>query len=311
MLYALLNTVMTPPSIRQAIPGEALLQVGGLPYPKAASGKVREIYELDEHYLIVSTDRMSAFDVILPTGIPGKGIILTQLSLWWFERTSEIAPNHLGSDHEEQLRQVLAGHEALVPRAMLVRKLEPFPVEAVVRGYLSGSAWVQYRESGQVHGHVLPAGLRRNEQLPEPLFTPTTKAKQGHDEPLTEAQAAAILGEENYRRVKSSALEIYRMGTEEAGRSGLILADTKFEFGHDRHGQVYLIDEVLTPDSSRYWPRDGYEPGRPQASYDKQIVRDYLESLEWDKTPPGPELPEEVVVQTQERYLNALERLMG
>ncbi|MGF1484941.1 MAG: phosphoribosylaminoimidazolesuccinocarboxamide synthase [Opitutales bacterium] len=300
-------------ALQKTLPQTALLAVEGLQLERLASGKVRELFDAGdgEHLLMVATDRLSAFDVILPTGIPGKGVLLTQLSLWWFERTKAVIGNHLPEDAQERLRALLPQRTDLWPRSMLVRKLAPLPLEAVVRGYLAGSGWQAYRETGLVQGHELPAGLRESARLPEPIFTPTTKAAAGHDLPLTEAQARDLVGAETFAAVRAAALALYQLGAETAKRAGMLLADTKFEFGRDATGTLCLIDEVLTPDSSRYWPMDGYAPGQPQPAYDKQYVRDYLEGLDWDKTAPGPALPEAVVQQTQARYLEAYRRLVG
>jgi phosphoribosylaminoimidazole-succinocarboxamide synthase len=258
----------------------------------------------------VATDRLSAFDVILPDGIPGKGILLTQMSLWWFERTSGIIANHLLPGQEAQFdRRGLAGRDLRL-RSMVVRKLRPLPIECVVRGYLAGSGWNSYAKSGAVCGIRLPAGLRQADRLPEPIFTPTTKAPKGvHDEALDDARASALVGADLYRRVKEASLALYRLGHERAMKAGMTLADTKFEFGTDAAGGLVLIDEVLTPDSSRYWPTDSYEPGGSPPSYDKQFVRDHLMGLGWDQKPPGPRLPADVIQRTREKYLEALRRL--
>lgn len=290
---------------------EAPLREPELPFPKIASGKVREIYDLGPRLLIVASDRLSAFDVILPGGVPGKGILLTQLSLWWFAQTDEIMPNHLVPNHDEALREVLAGFPEYQPRAMLVHKLSPLKLEAVMRGYLAGSSWKEYQATGKLWQHALPPGMQEGQALPQPLFTPTTKAEEGHDLPVNDDEARAIVGSERFEAVKAGANKLYQLGQQKAQEAGLILADTKFEFGTDEKGKLYLIDEVLTPDSSRYWPREGYAPGKPQPAFDKQYVRDYLETLDWDKTDPGPELPEEVVLNTQCKYLEALEHLMS
>ncbi len=295
--------------IRSLLSGPALTTVEGLPYRRAGSGKVRELFDLGDELLMVATDRLSAFDVVLPDGIPGKGVILTQLSRFWFERTGDILPNHLVPDHDRRLAELLPHQPGLAARSMLVRKLKPLPIEAVVRGYLAGSGWKDYRATGQLAGHTLPAGLRESERLPQPLFTPSTKAALGaHDEPLTEAQAAELLGP-RFEEVRSAALALYRRGSELAAKAGIILADTKFEFGTDATGRLHLIDEALTPDSSRYWPLDGYAPGRSQPSFDKQFTRDWLETQPWDKKPPAPRLPREVAEGTRDRYWTALERL--
>jgi phosphoribosylaminoimidazole-succinocarboxamide synthase len=295
--------------MRTDLPREALMTVEGLPYPKVATGKVREIFDLGENLLIVATDRLSAFDVVMPNGVPGKGILLTQLSLWWFAQAAKVFPIHLVTDHEVALARALRGHEALIPRAMLVRKLTPLPIEAVVRGYLAGSGWKEYKSTGSIFDHQLPAGLLDGSRLPEPIFTPSTKAAAGHDEPITQARCAEILGEVDFRAVREASIALYRMGAERAAKAGILLADTKFEFGRAPDGSLVLIDEVLTPDSSRYWPAATWQPGRSQPSYDKQFVRDWLEAQPWDKQPPGPRLPDEVVARTQALYAECLARL--
>ena len=262
-----------------------------------ASGKVREIYSLDdERLLLVASDRISTFDVVLPTPIPDKGRVLTGLSAFWFARTRHILPNHL---------------LALRPdgRSMECLRLEMLPIECVVRGYLAGSGWRDYRETGAVCGHVLPSGLRESERLPEPIFTPATKASEGHDENIDEERAAALCGEGLYRAAKSAALGLYAFGSAHAEARGIILADTKFELGVAADGTLTLGDEALTPDSSRFWPLDGYEVGSAQPSFDKQFARDWCERTGWNKASPGPELPEEVVAGTRGRYVEAFERL--
>ena len=271
--------------------------------PEAAahvgSGKVRELYALDEErLLLVASDRISTFDVVLPTEIPDKGRVLTGLSGFWFTRTSELVPNHL---------------LALRPdgRSTECRRLEMLPIECVVRGYLSGSGWKSYRESGEVCGIALPEGLRESDKLPEPIFTPTTKATEGHDEALTPEQAAELVGQERFDELSSISIELYETAAAAAAEKGIIIADTKFELGLDEDGRVVLGDEIFTPDSSRFWPADEYEPGASPPSFDKQFVRDYAESLGWDKTPPGPELPDEVVAGTRARYLEAFEQITG
>ncbi|MBC2596279.1 phosphoribosylaminoimidazolesuccinocarboxamide synthase [Ruficoccus amylovorans] len=300
---------MTFDEVKAALPRQAMREVSGLPFRHLGSGKVREIYDLGETLLLIATDRLSAFDVVLPDGIPGKGILLTQASLWWFRQTEGLIPNHLVEDHDDVLRETLKDFPQLVPYSMLVKKLKPVKLEAVVRGYLAGGGWKDYKQTGKLFGIDLPVGLEDSSKLPEPLFTPTTKADEGHDMPIDEPGAKALIGVAAYDRIKAVSLEIFRMGTEKAAASGLILADTKFEFGTDAEGTLYLIDEVLTPDSSRYWPREDYHPGGPQTAFDKQYVRDYLETLDWGKTYPGPSLPDEVIAKTQERYLTALEKL--
>jgi phosphoribosylaminoimidazole-succinocarboxamide synthase len=267
-----------------------------------SSGKVREIYEDGDELIMVASDRISVYDVILPTEIPDKGKVLNQMSLFWFELTGDICPNHFIS---EDVPAEAAG------RAMRVRKLDMYPVECVVRGYLSGSGWREYRESGAVCGIELPEGLRESDRLPEPIFTPATKAELGdHDENIDFDRAVEIIGDrelvESLRRV---SVEIYQRGAEHAAERGIILADTKFEFGSSPGAEIVLADEVLTPDSSRFWPADSYEPDHSQPSFDKQYVRDYADSVGWDHTPPGPELPEEVVEHTRAKYVEASERI--
>jgi phosphoribosylaminoimidazole-succinocarboxamide synthase len=264
-----------------------------------ASGKVREIYELDsKRLLLVASDRISTFDVVLPTEIPDKGRVLTGLSAFWFARTEHIVPNHVLELRPDG-------------RSTEVRRLEMLPIECVVRGYLAGSGWKDYRATGMTSGHVLPPGLRESERLPQPIFTPATKAKSGHDENIAREQAADLVGADVLNDVERIVTELYRFASEHAAARGIVIADTKFELGLDEMGRLVLADEALTPDSSRFWPADDYEPGRPQASYDKQYVRDYCESLGWDKTEPGPELPEAVVTGTRARYVQAFERLTG
>jgi phosphoribosylaminoimidazole-succinocarboxamide synthase len=301
----------TTNQIKAALPLAARTKVEGLPWPKIGSGKVRELFDVGDALLIVATDRLSAFDVILPDGIPGKGILLTQLSLWWFERTSQLTPNHLWPNHQAEVARRLKDYPQLLGRSMLARKLRPLPIEAVVRGYLAGSGWKVYRETGRLFDQAIPPGMRESDQLPQPIFTPTSKAHAGHDEPLTATQCSALLGAQRYVEVRELSLKLFELGTREAARCGLILADTKFEFGTDAEGKLYLIDEVLTPDSSRFWPADGYQSGRAQHAFDKQYVRDHLEALPWNKTAPGPRLPAEIIQQTQRRYLEAVEHLLG
>ena len=279
-------------------------------------GKVRDVYAVDDaHLLIVATDRISAFDFVLGSGIPDKGKVLTQLSAFWFDRVGDLVPHHLVSADVAAFPRALAPFaEALRGRAMLVKRTSPFPVECVARGYLSGSGWKDYVATGSVCGIPLPKGLRESDRLPEPIFTPATKAESGHDENISEAQAAAIVGAETLARLKALTLAIYRRGVEHAASCGIILADTKFEFG-TRPGpagdEILLIDEVMTPDSSRFWPADGYAPGGAQPSFDKQYVRDYLEAIRWNKQPPVPSLPDDVVARTREKYLDAYRRLTG
>jgi phosphoribosylaminoimidazole-succinocarboxamide synthase len=263
------------------------------------SGKVRELFRIDdERLLLVASDRISTFDVVLPTEIPDKGRVLTGLSGFWFARTRELCANHLLGLRADG-------------RSTECRRLEMLPLECVVRGYLAGSGWKDYVRSGSTSGRVLPEGLRESDRLPEPIFTPSTKATAGHDENIDAEQAAAVVGIDRYREVERTALALYRFAAEHAAAQGILIADTKFEFGIDADGQLVLADEVFTPDSSRFWPADEYEPGGPQPSFDKQFVRDYCESLGWDKTAPGPELPADVVAGTRTRYVEAFERLTG
>jgi phosphoribosylaminoimidazole-succinocarboxamide synthase len=270
---------------------EATLHVG--------SGKVRELYALGEdRLLLVASDRISTFDVVLPTEIPDKGRVLTGLSAFWFARTSHLVANHLIRLRDDA-------------RSMECRRLEMLPIECVVRGYLAGSGWKDYLRSGEVCGHLLPAGLLESQQLPEPIFTPATKAQTGHDENIDRGQAIALIGERRLDEVERTALALYRFASDHAAARGIILADTKFEFGLDEQEQLVLADEAFTPDSSRFWPADEYQPGRGQPSFDKQFVRDYCEELDWDKTDPGPELPPHVVEGTRERYVDAFQRLTG
>jgi phosphoribosylaminoimidazole-succinocarboxamide synthase len=276
-------------------------------------GKVRDVYAVDaEQLLIVATDRISAFDCILPTGIARKGEVLTALSRFWFARLAHITRNHLlTTDIEGMPASVSAHADALRGRSMLVRRTEVFPVECVVRGYLAGSGWKDYQRTGEICGHKLPDNLRESDQLPEPIFTPATKAETGHDENISETRMSGIVGAETTAKLRATALALYRDAETYARARGIIIADTKFEFGRDRDGEIILIDEALTPDSSRFWPLDRYEPGRAQASFDKQFVRDYLETLDWDKRPPAPPLPDEVAAATTARYLEAYRLLTG
>lgn len=302
---------MTIEEIRKSLPSEALMNVEGLPFKKIASGKVREIFDLGDKLLIVATDRISAFDSIMPNGVPGKGILLTQISLWWFAQAAKIMPTHLVPDHDAAVAELLKDFPQLVARSMIVRKLKPLPIEAVVRGYLAGSGWKEYRKTQAILDHALPAGMLESQRLPEAIFTPSTKAAEGHDEPITEARCAEILGAPVFEKVKAATLALFALGSKVADHAGLILADTKFEFGLDDAGNLFLIDEVLTPDSSRYWPQEGYASGRPQPSFDKQFVRDYLEGIGWNKLPPAPALPADVVAKSRDLYFGALEKLMS
>lgn len=275
-------------------------------------GKVRDVYELDEnHLLLVATDRISAFDCIMPTQIPNKGEILTAISVFWFEFLSDITAHHLITTTFNEMPEIVRRHEELRGRSTLVKKTEVFPVECVVRGYLEGSGWKDYQSTGEICGHKLPPNLRQCERLPEPIFTPATKAKEGHDENISEIRFAEIIGAETAEKLKNLSLEIYKTASEYALTRGIIIADTKFEFGLDETGKILLIDEVLTPDSSRFWSSETYEAGHAQASFDKQFLREYLETLDWNKQPPAPKLPENIVNSTKERYLEAYKILTG
>jgi phosphoribosylaminoimidazole-succinocarboxamide synthase len=276
-------------------------------------GKVRDVYAVDDNrLLIVATDRISAFDCILPTPIERKGEVLTALSRFWFAKLAPVIPNHLITSSIADMPDLIQGHSAeLGGRSMLVLRTDVFPVECVVRGYLSGSGWKDYQRTGEVCGHRLPAGLRESEKLAQPIFTPATKAETGHDENISEHQMAEIVGPEVTELLRDVSLRLYQQASEYARGLGIIIADTKFEFGRDQKGRIILIDEVLTPDSSRFWPAETYQAGRSQASFDKQFVRDYLLQLGWDKQPPAPALPPEVARATSDRYLEAYELLVG
>jgi phosphoribosylaminoimidazole-succinocarboxamide synthase len=293
-----------------AIP-DALYESRLTALPRISQGKVRDLYAVDDdHLLIVTTDRLSAFDVVLPDPIPGKGEVLTRLSNFWFARTTDIVANHLS---ELPLEEVVTDHEernAIDTRASVVRRLKPLPIEAVVRGYLIGSGWKDYQRTGRVCGIELPPGIDQAARLPEPIFTPATKAAVGdHDINISFEQVVDEIGAELAQQVRELAIAIYRRGSEYAIRRGIIIADTKFEFGLDSNGKLYLIDEVLTPDSSRFWPADQYQTGISPPSFDKQFVRDYLETLGWDKSPPGPDLPDDIIRRTAEKYRQALDLL--
>jgi len=275
-------------------------------------GKVRDIYEFGDHLLLVATDRISAFDYVLGSGIPDKGKVLTQLSEFWFEQTRDIVVNHLITTDVRRYPAELQGDaEMLAGRSMLVQKTNPIPIECVARGYLSGSGWKDYRATGTVCGVPLPPGLRESDRLPAPIFTPATKATSGHDINISQVEAGRIIGDQLIVTLRELTLQLYAFGAAHAEARGIILADTKFEFGLAGDGRIVLIDEVMTPDSSRYWPKDQYRPGGPQPSFDKQYVRDYLEQINWNKQPPVPSLPEDVVMRTRDKYLEAFRRLTG
>jgi phosphoribosylaminoimidazole-succinocarboxamide synthase len=302
---------MTTVSLPFPLPAEPLLKIEGLPYKLVASGKVREVFDMDDALLMVASDRVSAFDVIMNEGLAGKGVLLTQISLYWFERAGAITRHHLVENHAERIAELGKKYPELEYRSMIVKKLAPLPIEAVVRGYLSGSGWKAYQQTGKLFEYDLPKGLLDSSQLPHPVFTPTTKVASGHDMPIDCVDAGKLIGEDLFQRVHDLSIKLYNMGVERADAANLILADTKFEFGLDEAGELYLIDEILTPDSSRYWPRASYTPGGAQPSFDKQFVRDYLESLDWDKTPPPPTLPESVLQGTIERYVEAYKTIVG
>jgi phosphoribosylaminoimidazole-succinocarboxamide synthase len=290
---------------------EPLLQLELPGITKIKSGKVRDIFDLGDQLLFVATDRISAFDCIMPNGIPRKGEVLTQISYFWFSQTESFQPNHLVSRPGEPLPGNLKPFASrLDQRSMIVKKAKPLAIECVVRGYLAGSGWKEYREQRSVCGIKLPPGLQESSELPEPIFTPATKAETGHDENISFDEAVRIVGGDIAEKVRAASLKIYYFARDYARKRGIIIADTKFEFG-ELNGELLLIDEVLTPDSSRFWPADLYQPGKSQPSFDKQFVRDYLETLDWNKTPPAPALPADVVAKTQAKYLEAYERLTG
>lgn len=290
----------------------ALLQSSLSELKLVRRGKVRDVYAVDDtHFLIVATDRISAFDCILPTAIARKGEVLTALSEFWFEKLAGIVPNHLVTTDLEQMPETVRRGQDLEGRSMLVRRADVFPVECVVRGYLVGSGWKDYLRTGGVCGHRLPENLLESAELPDAIFTPSTKADEGHDENISEAQVREIVGAETADYLRETSLRLYTEARNYARSRGIIIADTKFEFGRDRDGQIILVDEALTPDSSRFWPSQSYSPGKSQPSFDKQFVRDYLETLQWDKQPPAPPLPADVAAATTDRYLEAYRLLTG
>lgn len=287
----------------------ALLTTAVGNYPKR-SGKVRDIYELPQRLLMVATDRISAYDVVMPNGIPDKGRVLTQISVFWFNLLEEVTANHLISADIEDLPAAIQSEE-LTGRFMLCRKADVVPIECVVRGHLAGSGWREYKTDGTVCGVKLPGKLKQGSELPEPIFTPATKAEEGHDENITFDRACDLVGSETMTELRDRSLAIYTKARQYAADRGIIVADTKFEFGRDENGKLMLIDEVLTPDSSRFWPADSYKPGKSQPSFDKQFVRDYLDKIKFDRTPPAPPLPPEVIHKTREKYIEAYTRLTG
>ncbi len=280
--------------------------------PLLKRGKVRDIYDIGEELLLVATDRISAFDVVMPDPIPDKGTILTRLSLFWFDFTRDIIQNHIVASNIDEFPEILSPYkDELEGRAVIVKKAKPLPIECIVRGYISGSGWKEYQEKGSICGHVLPEGLKESEKLPSPIFTPSTKAEKGeHDINITVKEAEEIIGKELAKKVEEISLTIYKKAYEYAIERGIIIADTKFEFGL-YNGDLILIDELLTPDSSRFWPLDSYEPGRSQVSFDKQFLRDYLIEIGWDKSSDAPKLPENVIKKTHDKYVEALKRLTG
>ena len=294
-----------------ALSANALYESTITSLPLIQRGKVRDIYAVgDNHLLIVTTDRISAFDVILPDPIPGKGVILTATSNYWFEQMRDVIGNHLCGLEIEDVLSDPAEREQVAGRAIVVKRMRPLPVEAIVRGYIIGSGWKDYQKTGEVCGIRLPAGLQQAQQLPDPIYTPSTKAEVGgHDENVDFAATVSLLGEDMAARVRDVSITIYRRAVQSARAKGIIIADTKFEFGTDESGELYLIDEVLTPDSSRFWPESEYQVGISPPSFDKQFVRDYLETLDWDKTAPGPSLPREIIEKTAAKYREALERI--
>ena len=291
--------------------GNTLLQLDLPGIPKVRSGKVREMFDLGDRLLMVASDRISAYDVVMPNGIPRKGEVLTLFSHFWFDRAADLVPNHLLSKADEPLPEAVQPHaDQIGRRAMVVKKAQPLAIECVVRGYLAGSGWKEYQKQGTVCGISLPDGLENSSQLPEPIFTPATKAEEGHDENISFDEAVNIVGKNVAEQARELSIKLYMRGRDHAAEKGIIIADTKFEFGIFE-GELILIDEVLTPDSSRFWPADLYAPGKSQPSFDKQFVRDYLETLDWDKTPPGPELPADIVQKTSEKYIEAYTRVTG
>ena len=297
--------------IRAMMSDQTLLQIELPGIPKVKSGKVREVFDLGDSLLFVASDRISAFDCIMPNGIPRKGEVLTQISHFWFDQTEKLVPNHRLAKADDALPAVLQPFaDKVARRSMIVKKSQPLAIECVVRGYLAGSGWKEYKTSQTVCGIKLPAGLKESSELPEPIFTPATKAETGHDENISFEEAVKIVGKDIAEKARDLSLKIYNFARDYARQRGIIIADTKFEFGI-YNGELILIDEVLTPDSSRFWPADQYQAGKGQPSFDKQFVRDYLETLDWDKTPPAPALPNEIVMKSQAKYLEAYERLTG
>lgn len=289
------------------LPKTALTLIQGLPFRHLASGKVREIFDLGDYLLLVATDRISAFNAIMPNGIPGKGIILTQISLFWFEQTVQICNNHIPPNHSDLLNQYLKHHKELIPRSTIVKKLTPLPIEAIVRNYLTGSALKDYKATGFVFGQPIPPS-KEFDPFPEPLFTPTTKVNFGNDAPLTEGETQKLLGRSAFSFVRKASIDLFNFASKKVKQSKLVLADTKFEFGKDSKGNLYLIDEILTPDSSRFWSEDSLISKNP-ITFDKQFLRDYLLTLKWNQNSPAPTLPQDIIDQTQKRYLQAYQKI--
>lgn len=290
--------------------GEALLTTDLKGFPKK-SGKVRDVYDMGEHLLLVATDRISAYDVIMSNGIPDKGRVLTQISAFWFDLLKDVIPNHVVTTELSELPGDLKNRKELDGRFMLCKKGKVVPIECVVRGYLAGSGWKEYQKSRTVCGVKLPEGLQQCSELPEAIFTPSTKAEQGHDENISFEQACELQGKEIVTQLRDNSLKVYNTGRKYAATRGILLADTKFEFGLDSKGQLMIVDEVLTPDSSRFWPADKYQPGRDQESFDKQFVRNYLDEIKFNRQPPGPVLPADVVKNTRAKYIEAFTKLTG
>jgi len=294
------------------LPEVGIVQVENLPFPLVARGKVRDIFDLGDSLLMVASDRVSAFDVVMGEGVPGKGALLTQISLAWFTKAAAITPHHLVENHTERLAKLAETYPFLAHRSMIVKKLTPLKIEAVVRGYLSGSGWKSYKATGKLFEYDLPEGMLESAKLPRPYFTPSTKADVGiHDEAISCADASALIGKDLFDKIQDLSIQLYEMAAESASNYGVLLADTKFEFGVDADGKLYLIDEILTPDSSRYWPAADYSPGGAQNSFDKQFLRNYLETLDWGKTSPAPPLPANVLEGTLVRYIEAYNTLIA
>lgn len=292
-------------------PDKPLLSIENLPFPKVASGKVREIFDLGDAYLMIATDRISAFDVVFNEGLSGKGILLTQMSLYWFSQLSSMTRHHLVENHHDRCEKISDKFPELTGRMMIVKKLKPLTIEAIVRGYLAGSAWSDYQKNQTILGYELPSGLVESSRLEHPLFTPTTKAQSGHDIPISVNKAKELIGHSILEQVQELSLNIFEFATKQLDQCGLILADTKFEFGLDNQGNLILMDEILTPDSSRFWDADLYKIGTSPQSFDKQFLRDWLESIDWNKQPPPPPLPSDVIEMTKQKYQHVQHLLLN